>query len=395
MLYNKSFGFFSDEERSNDGYVEKRLDEVLEEKVSERREFRQIIEQFRYTNTELYQKMATAGESRSNALFNKKAKWKLALVLPTVGAPTSETTKPIQEGTKSPMIKAKPSKKSKFVKKGKVLIGKETEKNIEIGTVEDVMDENDEVIQSLKWAHDILLKETQKRKIIRAKKRSLKRRAHKKLQTLWMFHHQKDVTKKAKNKKIKEEIDSKNIYATMDKQEFNETEDKGALIDDIKMDQNDPDPVFDEDVARDEKAERRKTIIVNLQKRLSFKKASRFANGIRREEKTEEEKMKEAQKHLEWLQEKQKQNILVDFFGVPKSSKAKEDIIIVNDNDGLQPHEDSQAPNRTPALSRRGSHAPSRRGSLENETTSKPGQSKYSSKTESIMRNYERFCVVL
>ena len=321
--------------------------------------------------------MATAGESRNNALFNKKAKWKLALVLPTVGAPSSDTSTNTHEGPKSPMIKAKPSKKSKFVKKGKVLLGKDATKNIEVGTVEDVMDENDEVIQSLKWAHDILLKETEKRKIIRAKKRSLKRRAHKKLQTLWTFHHKNDVSKKAKSKKIKEENDSKNMYATMNQQESDQPEIKGALIDDIKMDQNDADdPFYEEEVEREEKAEKRKTVIINLQKRLSFKKASRFGNRVKREDKTEEEKMMEAQKHLEWLQEKQKQNILVDFFGVPKSNKAKENILIVDENEETQPHEESQTPSRTPCLSRRGSRAPSRRGSLEDETTSKPGQSK-------------------
>ena len=60
----------SEEEKHNEGFVEKRLEETFQEKLSERREFRKIIEQFRYTNTDLYQKMATAGESRSNALFN-------------------------------------------------------------------------------------------------------------------------------------------------------------------------------------------------------------------------------------------------------------------------------------------------------------------------------------
>ena len=94
-----------DEERQDEGFVEKRLEETFQEKVSERREFRKIIEQFRYTNTELYQKMTTAGESRNNALFNKKAKWKLALVLPNASTPGTETAKADIATTKSPIFK--------------------------------------------------------------------------------------------------------------------------------------------------------------------------------------------------------------------------------------------------------------------------------------------------
>ena len=368
LSYTFQFVRISDEERSNEGYVQKKLEEVFQEKVSERREFRQIIEQFRYTNTELYQKMATAGESRNNALFSKKAKWKLALVLPNASAPSTETAKPEIAATKSPMSKIKTSKKSKFVKKGKVTLGKEEDKKIEIGTVDDVMDENDDVIQSLKWAHDILLKETEKRKVIRAKKRSLKRRAHKKLQTLWVFHHQKEATKKAKNKKVKEEIDSKNIYKNMENEDAkkSESDDHGALIDDIKMEQHVSDPFDEED--HEEIKEKRKTIIVNLQKRLSFKKASRFANKVKREDKTEEEKVKEAQKHLEWLQEKQKQNILVDFFGVPKSIKLNQDETIEEDK--------KESESQTGSPTHQSSRAPSRRGSIENEEASNAVQSK-------------------
>ena len=355
-----------DEERNNEGFIEKKLEETFQEKLSERREFRKIIEQFRYTNTDLYQKMATAGESRSNALFNKKAKWKLALVLPNGSTPGTETAKADIATTKSPMFKPKAPKKSKFVKKGKVLLGKKEDEKIELGTVEDVMDENDDVIQSLKWARDILLKETEKRKKIRAQKRSLKRRAGKKLQTLWTFHHQKEASKKAKSKKIKEENDSKNVYTNLDRDKDDDTkqEDAGALIDDIKMVHNDPDPFDDEE--EDEVHEKRKTIIINLQKRLSFKKASRFANRVKREEKTEEEKLKDAQKHLEYLQEKQKQNTLVDFFGVPRTIKVTKEGSTAEDSNESESRKESTAD----------SQGPSRIGSIGDEEDSKPVQCK-------------------
>ena len=94
-------------EKDNEGYVEGKLAQTLEEKVQERREFRTIIEQFRYTNTELYQKMAQAGETRNSALFNKKAKWKLALVLPSKSTSNDNKGNSVQPSKESPILKIK------------------------------------------------------------------------------------------------------------------------------------------------------------------------------------------------------------------------------------------------------------------------------------------------
>ena len=103
-------------EKDNEGYVEGKLAQTLEEKVQERREFRTIIEQFRYTNTDLYQKMAQAGETRNSALFNKKAKWKLALVLPSKTTSNDNKSNSIQPSKESPILKIKSkSGKGKFI----------------------------------------------------------------------------------------------------------------------------------------------------------------------------------------------------------------------------------------------------------------------------------------
>ena len=372
FTFNRVINYcITDDQKDNPGYVEAKLAELLEEKVQERREFRTIIEQFRYTNKDLYQKMAQAGETRNNALgFNKKAKWKLALVLPQDN--TNELKSSPYEDAKNspaPVLKSKTGK-GKFGKRGKVSLGKNTEKKLGIEDDEEVMDDNDEVIQSLKWAHDILLKEFGKRKKIREKKKSLKRRAHKKLQTLWAFHHQNEVTKKAKKKAQAEGRDG--IYDNMNKEDTDKKEEQGALIDGVeeKIDHDIKLDAEEEDIEREEAKRKRKVIIINLQKRLSFKKASRDKDRDR-VLKTEEQKLKEAQEHLAYLQEKQKTNIIVDFFGVPKAGKNTNKIVEVVQS--LSRH-GSQKSN--PSLSRQGSAHSTHGDNLEVEKNKGTGMSK-------------------
>ena len=90
--------------KDTDVNAEDRLKEVLEEKIKERHEYRKILEQFRYSNKELFQKMSQAGEARNNALCNKKAKWKLAVVLPQDNDAKSPKATPLH---KTPHGKAK------------------------------------------------------------------------------------------------------------------------------------------------------------------------------------------------------------------------------------------------------------------------------------------------
>ena len=259
--------------------------------------------------------MAQAGETRNSALFNKKAKWKLALVLPSKTTSNDSKSTSVQPSKESPILKIKSkSGKGKFIKKRKDDSDtNKNEKKIEIENVQDVLDDNDEVIQSLRWAHETLLKEHKKRLTIRAAKGSLKRRAHKKLTTMWAFHHQNEQQKKAKPKQPKED----DIYANMNKKEDDDIkkEEKSALVDDIKIEKVKEQV---EEIKVEEK-DKRKTVIINLQKRLSFKKTKR---GQAKEIKTEEDKINAAKAHLAFLQEKQKENIIVDFFGVPKGTKA-------------------------------------------------------------------------
>ena len=310
--------------------MEDRLAKLLEEKIVERREFQSLIETFRYTKPELYQKMSQAGESRNSAFFNKKAKWKLALVLPENNS--NQPKSPINEPKNTSITKSKQGK-GKFVKGGKVSLGKNKEKQIEIQDVQEVMDGNDEVIQALNWAHDTLLKEHLKRKKLRAKKGSLRRRATKKLQTMWAFHHQAEMLKRAKNKKAKDD----GIIT----EDTTKKEEQGALIDDIKIEHA---PVEDEDETEDNSM-RRKTIIINLQKRLSFKKSSQRDPNKCKELKSDEDKLNEARAHLKWLQDKQKQNILVDFFGVPKGHRS---VVVPDDEQTLSRHGSNKSGHELP-----------------------------------------------
>ena len=274
----------------------------MEEKIQERREFRSIVEEFRYTNKELYQKMSQAGETRNSALFNKKAKWKLATVLPQVP----------KKGGKRP--------KSARVEKEPEAVEPEIDK----GKVEEILDENDSVIQSLKWAHDILLKEHTKRKQTRTKRGSIKRKAESKIHGMWTVHHLNEERKKAKTKKTGEV----GIYENMKKEEPNKRDEIGALVDDIPKLMAQPSvPVDDdEDYSDDEYAPKKKFEIVDLKKKLSFRRKTGKipSKALNRswEAKTEEDKINDAKKHLAWLQEKQQRNIIVDFFGVPKTKSS-------------------------------------------------------------------------
>ena len=257
--------------------------------------------------------MAQAGEKRAAALFNSKAKWKLALIVPKE-QPVKST---------SPELKAKSGKG--HLKKGKNQDKQEESKERK----EEILDENDDVMQALHWAHDTLIKEFAKRKQIRQRKKSLKRRAHKKIQTIWAFHYKNDERKKAKAKIAKEEATYKDIYNKLKIEDSYKDEDRGKMEwEKPKMDDEAQDTVegiteseHTDDFVEEENTTKRKVIIINLQKRLSFKRSRGECSSkeIKKELKTEEEKVNEARMHLKWLQEKQKQNVLVDFFGVPKS----------------------------------------------------------------------------
>ena len=311
--------------KDTDVNAEDRLKEVLEEKIRERHEYRKILEQFRYSNKELFQKMSQAGEARNNALCNKKAKWKLAVVLPQDNNAKSPKATPLH---KTPQGKAKNKpEKEKVVKEIK-------EPKISSEKIDEILDENDEVVQSLKWAHDTLLKEYNQRKQIRTNRGSIKRKAGRQIKSMWAFKHMNDAKKKAKADKTKED----GIYNNMKSNNEDKVEETAPLVDDIikpltpNIDQH-----SDDDAPEIERSTSKpKTLIINLQRKLSFRRKEGKASSSNSKsnkwvEKTEEQKILEAQQHLKWLQEKQKQNIIVDFFGVPTK---KEPIkVIINDEE--------------------------------------------------------------
>ena len=311
--------------KDTDVNAEDRLKEVLEEKIRERHEYRKILEQFRYSNTELFQKMSQAGEARNNALCNKKAKWKLAVVLPQDDNAKSPKATPLH---KTPHGKAKNKpEKEKAVKEIK-------EPKISSEKIDEILDENDEVVQSLKWAHETLLKEYNQRKQIRTNRGSIKRKAGRQIKSMWAFKHMNDAKKKAKAEKTKED----GIYNNMKSNNEDKVEETAPLVDDIikpltpSIDQH-----SDDDTPKLERSTSKpKTLIINLQRKLSFRRKEGKASSSNSKsnkwvEKTEEQKILEAQQHLKWLQEKQKQNIIVDFFGVPTK---KEPIkVIINDEE--------------------------------------------------------------
>ena len=63
---------------------------------------------------ETFQKMSQAGEARNNALCNKKAKWKLAVVLPQDDNAKSPKAAPLHK-TPHGKAKNKPEKEKEFM----------------------------------------------------------------------------------------------------------------------------------------------------------------------------------------------------------------------------------------------------------------------------------------
>ena len=268
--------------------------------------------------------MSQAGETRNSALFNKKAKWKLATVLPL-----------------DPKKGGKRPKSARVEKETK----QEEPEVVDKTKVEEVLDENDSVIQSLKWAHDLLLKEHTMRRHVRTKRGSVKRKAGgSRIHGMWTYHHMNE-----EKKKVKKKTGDMGIYENMKKEEPNKREETGALVDGIQ--ELLPQPTFhndeEEDYDDDEYAPKKKFEIVDLKRKLSFRrKTGKIPSKALEawEAKTEEDKINDAKRHLAWLQEKQKKNIIVDFFGVPKT---KREAIVVEPSASSVKNEVSESNDQT------------------------------------------------
>ena len=269
--------------------------------------------------------MSQAEETRNSALINKKAKWKLATVLPL-----------------DPKKAGKRPKSARMEKETK----QEEPEIVDKTKMEEVLDENDSVIQSLKWAHDILLKEHTTRRHVRTKRGSVKRKAGgSRIHGMWTYHHMNEEKKKAKKK-----TGEMGIYGNMKKEEPEKREEVGALVDDIPKLLAQPSNYNDneeEDYDDDEYAPKKKFEIVDLRRKLSFRrKTGKIPTKALEawEAKTEEDKINDAKKHLAWLQEKQKKNIIVDFFGVPKT---KREAIVVEPSASSVKTEESESNDQT------------------------------------------------
>ena len=190
--------------------------------------------------------------------------------------------------------------------------GKGKEPKADSKKVEELLDANDEVIQSLNWAHDIILKEYMNRWQIKTQRGSIKRKAGERTQSRWLYLHNKDAKKKARTENS---IDL-GIYKNMESEGESKKEEVGALVDDIPKIIAHASQSFDNDsddnehVGDDEVKCKMKFEIVDLRRKLSIRrKEGKKGSNREWEAKTEEEKLNEAKQHLKWLQEKQKRNI--------------------------------------------------------------------------------------
>ena len=270
------------------------------------------------TNFELYTKMMDAGSRRADALYAEED----MDIKPKETAKQNEKNPAVVEEKKSdpiPIIhRGSRFRKGKFRKAAFAAVAKTIVK-------EDVVPEKkeepvDAAELAIKWACKVLLKEHNKRSEARARRRSLKKKARKKIQSIWAFHKMTETKKKSKvNKKEGEEKRKLEEFLMKEEQRII-GDDKGAVGGSMMNDQRDE----DEDNGEPTK---RRVIIVNLQKRLnslkrkpSTKKKERidtFSSRIQDGKlTTEKEKMEAAKQHLKWLEEQQKNRANVNSLGM-------------------------------------------------------------------------------
>ena len=179
MMYVYKLSSFTENDKLNFKMMDEKLSKVFEEKLSDRKEYLDMMAQIRGNNDNLYQKMAQAGETRTGALFVDKDNAK--------AHHQKEQKSPDhhQNNQKEVQTNLKRTKSQKGSRKGKgVNIQNKCDNHV---TPEKDSVQQDEEVIALKWAYKTLKEDIKRRKEKHKKTRKIDLKKMQKMQAYLVF----------------------------------------------------------------------------------------------------------------------------------------------------------------------------------------------------------------
>ena len=292
-------------------HVEEVLNQAMDIKLRERREYLDIIEETKDINYDLYLKMIQANGKRSIALAQK--------------ARDDNAAKPIviPETLKE---KAKPLRRVKSTKPRRVTKKCKAENKAAIEEPDEEADQDEEEI-ALAWAYTVLMKEFYRRNEVRGKNATTKKKVNDKLDALWRFRKLKEKKKLEERKKNKERKMNEMMKTVAASKAMSGTQ-KGDKVD--KKEEKNADESNDLNGLKKKGSFKRKVQVVNLAEQIKSKRkpAEDGSNPLHQEQlyrpKTDEEKVEEAKKVLRYLKERQRLRDQLDSLGNKRKNKTEE-----------------------------------------------------------------------
>ena len=285
------------DKRGDVAYVEEQLNKVVEERLTERRDYMELIAETREINFDLYLKMVQADENRSDAYSNEKKKdtKKKKLMIPQ-----------LSKGV-GPLRRAKSTRGGRVLKKKNVV----AEEPTLVATNEDtdVLQQDEEEV-SLTWAYTVLMKEFYRRNELRDKVVITKKKTNDKLEALWRFRklqvEKKNQEKKLEKERKKNELFQATALATSETSNIATKSKKNN-----KKGENGIEEADEPGGLKKKGSFKRKAQIFNIADQIDSKRRSNqdqhFTNARQTlyKLKTEEQKKEEAKKVLQYLKERQ------------------------------------------------------------------------------------------
>ena len=180
--------------KGNVEHAEQVLNQAMELKLQERREYLDLMEETKEINFNLYLKMVQAEETRTVAFAQKG----------NLGKNTKSPNLP--EKLKLPEVlktQVRPLRRAKSTRQPRVTKKCKSTKETVVEETDTVVDHDEEEI-ALAWAYSVLMKEFYRRNELRGKVGTTKKKINDKLEALWRFRKLKEKKKTEERKKTKE-----------------------------------------------------------------------------------------------------------------------------------------------------------------------------------------------
>ena len=180
--------------KGNVEHAEQVLNQAMELKLQERREYLDLMEETKEINFNLYLKMVQAEETRTVAFAQKG---NLGKNTKSINLPEKLKLPEVLKTQVRPLRRAKSTRQPRVTKKCK------STKETVVEETDTVADHDEEEI-ALAWAYSVLMKEFYRRNELRGKVGTTKKKINDKLEALWRFRKLKEKKKTEERKKTKE-----------------------------------------------------------------------------------------------------------------------------------------------------------------------------------------------